>query len=94
MSDLAASGGYFIAAGCDLVFAEPMTITGSIGIFYGKFACRELLRKFRATTAYKRGKRADLESLFRPYTADEHDAAREAALHVRAVRRRGRRGAR
>ena len=37
MSNLAASGGYFVAAGCELIFAEPMTITGSIGIFFGKF---------------------------------------------------------
>src|SRR5262249_32063796 len=29
MSDLAASGGYFVAAGCEAIFAEPMTITGS-----------------------------------------------------------------
>jgi protease-4 len=72
MSDLAASGGYFIAAGCDEIYAEPMTITGSIGIFYGKFDISGLLRKLGATTnTQKRGKNADAESLFRPYTADE-----------------------
>ncbi|MDQ3370281.1 MAG: signal peptide peptidase SppA, partial [Myxococcota bacterium] len=72
MSDLAASGGYFIAAGCDLIFAKPMTITGSIGIFYGKFDLSGLATKLGITTeTYKRGKRADVESLFRPYTAEE-----------------------
>lgn len=72
MSDLAASGGYFIAAGCDLVYAEPMTITGSIGIFYGKFDLSGLAQKLGVTTdTYKRGKRADVESLFRPYTEEE-----------------------
>jgi len=72
MSDLAASGGYFVAAGCDLIFAEPMTITGSIGIFYGKFDLSGLLAKLGVTTdTYKRGKRADVESMFRPYTDDE-----------------------
>lgn len=71
-SDLAASGGYFIAAGCELIYAEPMTITGSIGIFYGKFDLSGLLAKVGVTTdTYKRGKRADVESLFRPYTDDE-----------------------
>ncbi|MFZ6052113.1 signal peptide peptidase SppA [Halocola ammonii] len=33
MSDLAASGGYYIAAGADQIFANPNTITGSIGVF-------------------------------------------------------------
>jgi protease-4 len=70
--DLAASGGYFIAAGCDVIFADPMTITGSIGIFYGKFDLSGLLAKVGITTeTYRRGKRSDVESLFRPYTADE-----------------------
>lgn len=32
-SDVAASGGYYIAAGTDYIFAEPTTITGSIGVF-------------------------------------------------------------
>lgn len=32
-SDVAASGGYYIAAGSDAIFAEPMTVTGSIGVF-------------------------------------------------------------
>ena len=66
-SDLAASGGYFIAAGCDPIFAEPMTITGSIGIFYGKFDLSGLLGKLGVTTeTYKRGTRADVESLLPP----------------------------
>lgn len=33
MSDYAASGGYYISSGADRIFAEPVTITGSIGIF-------------------------------------------------------------
>ena len=33
MSDVAASGGYFIAMGCDTIVAHPNTITGSIGVF-------------------------------------------------------------
>jgi protease-4 len=72
MSNVAASGGYFVAAGCDLIFAEPMTITGSIGIFSGKFDVAGLARKLGITIdTYKRGKHADLESMFRPYTDEE-----------------------
>lgn len=33
MGDLAASGGYYIAMGCDTIVAQPNTLTGSIGIF-------------------------------------------------------------
>ena len=72
MSDYAASGGYFAAAGCDEIFAEPMTITGSIGIFYGKFDLSGLLHKVGVTTdTTKRGKHADVESLYRPFTDEE-----------------------
>jgi len=71
-SDLAASGGYFIAAGCDTIFTEPMTITGSIGIFYGKFDLGGLIKKLGiATFTHKRGIHSDMESLFRPFTDDE-----------------------
>ena len=42
MSDYAASGGYYISSGAQRVFAEPTTITGSIGIF-GMIPCYEEL---------------------------------------------------
>lgn len=72
MSNVAASGGYFVAAGCDLIFAEPMTITGSIGIFTGKLDISGLARKLGVgTDTWKRGRHADVESLFRPYTDEE-----------------------
>ncbi len=38
MGDVAASGGYYIAAPAKRVFASPMTLTGSIGVFLGKFS--------------------------------------------------------
>ncbi|CAN0589118.1 unnamed protein product, partial [Laminaria digitata] len=43
MSDLAASGGYFIAMPCDTIVAQPNTITGSIGIFGMLFNFEEFL---------------------------------------------------
>jgi len=42
MGDYAASGGYYISCGADRIFAEPTTITGSIGIF-GMIPCYENL---------------------------------------------------
>ncbi|MGE0404539.1 MAG: signal peptide peptidase SppA, partial [Kofleriaceae bacterium] len=72
LGDVAASGGYFIAAGCDLIFAEPTTITGSIGIFYGKFDVSGLAQRLGVgIEVYKRGARSDVESYFRPYTTEE-----------------------
>jgi protease-4 len=82
-SDLAASGGYFIAAGCDLIFADPMTITGSIGIFYGKFDLSGLIKKLGiATYTNKRGAHSDMESLFRPFTDDERKTLLEKLRYM------------
>lgn len=72
MGDVAASGGYFAAAGCDTILADPLTITGSIGIFNGKFDFSGLLGKFGITwSTYKRGQLADMDSWVRPWDEDE-----------------------
>jgi protease-4 len=49
MGDLAASGGYFIAAGADRIVAQPGTITGSIGVFGGKLVTQGLWNKLGVT---------------------------------------------
>jgi protease-4 len=45
MGDTAASGGYFIAMNSDRIFADPGTITGSIGVFMGKIVVGDALAK-------------------------------------------------
>ena len=45
MSGVAASGGYYIAAPAHAIVAQPGTVTGSIGVFGGKFAARGALEK-------------------------------------------------
>ena len=45
MSDLAASGGYFIAMTGDPIIAYPNTLTGSIGVFFGKADLKGLFDK-------------------------------------------------
>ncbi|HVW25723.1 MAG TPA: signal peptide peptidase SppA [Polyangiaceae bacterium] len=73
MGDVAASGGYYIAAPATRILANPLTITGSIGIFYGKADVSGLLRKIGVNVeVYKTAPRADAESLFRPFSEDEH----------------------
>ncbi|MFO0569242.1 MAG: signal peptide peptidase SppA [Polyangiaceae bacterium] len=72
MGASAASGGYYIASPASRVFANPLSITGSIGIFYGKADVSELLRKIGVSVeTYKTAPRADAESIYRPFTADE-----------------------
>ena len=45
MGDLAGSGGYMVAQGADKIVAQPGTITGSIGVFAGKFVMAGLFEK-------------------------------------------------
>ncbi|MBN1880234.1 signal peptide peptidase SppA [bacterium] len=49
MGDVAASGGYYVAMNADVIIAQPMTITGSIGVAGGKFVITELLKKVGIT---------------------------------------------
>jgi protease-4 len=49
MGNLAASGGYFVSMGADHIVAQPGTITGSIGVYGGKFYTRELWARFGIT---------------------------------------------
>lgn len=46
MGSMAASGGYYVAANADEIIANRSTITGSIGVFGGKFAVADALRQF------------------------------------------------
>ena len=51
MGDVAASGGYYIAMPGDAIVAQPATITGSIGVFGGKFTLRGLYDKLGLRTS-------------------------------------------
>jgi len=72
MSDLAASGGYYIALGGDAIVAQPGTLTGSIGVYTGKFVTTGSLEKLGANIeATSRGKHAEIYSPDRRFTAEE-----------------------
>jgi protease-4 len=72
MGSVAASGGYYVASASKNVFALPLTITGSIGVFYGKADVSGLLDKLGVTVdTYKTAPRADAESFFRGFTPEE-----------------------
>jgi protease-4 len=73
MGDVAASGGYYIACAADSIYAQPNTITGSIGIFavlpnMQKFFNDKLGITFDGV---KTGKYADLGDVSRPLTPEE-----------------------
>ncbi len=75
MGSLAASGGYYIAAAASEIWALPSTITGSIGIFYGKVDVAELAARIGVTVeSDARGAHAGADSLFRPFTDEERAA--------------------
>jgi protease-4 len=72
MGNLAASGGYWIAATGDKIFAEPNTITGSIGVFGVLFNVQEIANENGITwDSVKTGKFADLTTSIRPKTPEE-----------------------
>ncbi len=75
MHGMAASGGYYVAAPATRIYANPLTITGSIGVFYGKADVSALLSRVGVDVqTYKTTERADAESLYRPFSADERAA--------------------
>jgi protease-4 len=74
MSDLAASGGYYIAMPAQAIVAQPATLTGSIGIFAGKIVTGGTFEKLGVTEqTIKDGANADIFSPFAPFSPDQHD---------------------
>jgi protease-4 len=73
MGDLAASGGYYISCAADSIFAEPNTITGSIGIFAILPNMQKLFNDKLGITfdGVKTGQYADLGDISRPLTPGE-----------------------
>jgi protease-4 len=86
MGDYAASGGYYVSMGADYVLAQPGTLTGSIGVFSGKFNLRgfydklgmskELLARgknaliYTEYRAWNEGERARIQSMNRAFYDD------------------------
>ena len=73
MGEVAASGGYYIAAPADTIVAQPNTITGSIGIFGILFNVQELVNdKLGVTTdVVSTGELSDFGNMARPLTEVE-----------------------
>ncbi|MBW4562882.1 MAG: signal peptide peptidase SppA [Mojavia pulchra JT2-VF2] len=82
MGDVAASGGYWIASDSNRIFAEPNTITGSIGVFGVLFNGQKLANDNGITwDSVKTGRYADTQTVSRP------KSPQELALYQRSVNR-------
>lgn len=96
MGSQAASGGYYVSAPANAIFAQPTTLTGSIGIFTGKIVTAGLYGKLHVgREVVSRGKAAGLYSDAAPFTADERNRIRDeigasyARFKARVVEGRG-----
>lgn len=76
MGDAAASGGYYVAMGAEEIWANPTTLTGSIGVFYAKPAIKAFANSYGVNQeSISRSKLAGVADIFDPWT----DAQRAAA---------------
>ena len=83
MSDVAASGGYYISCNANKIVAEPSTITGSIGMFLGKPVLRGFYDWLGVTNQYvTKGKNAGIFKETEHWTPEEKAKMTESANHV------------
>src|SRR6201993_622907 len=90
MGSVAASGGYYISMGADAIVANPGTITGSIGVFIGKFVVRDLKDRLGvASDAVRTNANADAWSADAPFTPQQraHQEAEADLMYADFVER-------
>lgn len=74
MGDIAGSGGYFVAAGADHILAQPGTITGSIGVYGGKFDASRFWTSIGVNwDQVTAGDNAGMWTMNRPFDAAERE---------------------
>jgi protease-4 len=75
MRGLAASGGYYISMPADKIYAEPTTLTGSIGVIWPSFEVSQMMQKIGVTTDFIKSDNAneykDAGSPFKPMTPQD-----------------------
>lgn len=84
MGDLAASGGYYIACAADSIFAQPNTITGSIGVFGIIPNLQNFFNNKLGVTfdEVKTAKYADIGTVSRPLTTDERSIIQQEVNRI------------
>lgn len=87
MGDVAASGGYYISAPANKIYAEPNTITGSIGVFGLLLNAEKMLNNKLGITidTLTTNKLANFGSMTRPLSAEEKDILQESVEDIYGV---------
>lgn len=87
MSDVAASGGYYMAMACDYIYAQPNTITGSIGVFGLSVELDDFLKKKLGITTdrVKTGEYSDLGSPLKKMTDEEFEIIQKEVERIYEV---------
>lgn len=74
MGDVAASGGYYVSSRADRIFANPSTVTGSIGVVAGKLATRQMWSRIGIHfEPIERGKKSGILHSSRPFNEEERE---------------------
>jgi protease-4 len=74
-NDVAASGGYMVGVGCHEIVAQPLTITGSIGVVAARLVLAPLMERLGVDWAtLRRGERVDMLSPHRPMSPEANEA--------------------
>lgn len=83
MGSVAASGGYYISAGANKIYADANTLTGSIGVVGGKIVVGDALESIGIKTyEVTRGERAMMWSAIEPWNDSEREAVRAMMEHT------------
>ena len=78
MGEQAASGGYYVSAAANHIIARPTTMTGSIGIWGGKFVVGKLYDRLKlGHEEMKRGAMAGFYSELKPFSDEEREQMRQ-----------------
>ena len=75
MSDIAASGGYYLAMGANFVLAQPLTVTGSIGVVFLHFDISGLMAKLGVglDRIERGGEGVDINAIFEPWSPAQRE---------------------
>jgi protease-4 len=83
MGGVAGSGGYYISTYADKIYADPTTITGSIGVIGITFNIEKLLDKIHVNfSTVKKGKHGDMGTIYRAMTSDEKELMSTSIEHT------------
>jgi protease-4 len=83
MGNAAASGGYYVAAGADTIVAAPTTVTGSIGVFSGKFNVQQLGERIGVNIeSLQKGRSVRFGDIFQAWDEEELELVAQSVSYL------------